>query len=239
MLQTASAGGCVKLNRLQISSGLLSVIKVFLWEHFASMAAVKFLERHHRCSPMNSLSLLTTKRAWSLHLLLKKGALWQRPDVLAKWNMLALTQYLLKSCFWALDFLVQYVVIQHKLQPQPEDNEVVHPAIAIDMRQAFVCTYTLTYTFTVVTVPQQSRRLATFLRLPLKFSGISMSSDNDTWFLHHLRIIAIIWYSRDIVNHLQHYSYICVGFPPYACMCIFMCPTVHMCLCVLVHRCSL
>lgn len=37
----------VKLNREKISPHLLRVIKVFLWEH-------QFLERHHRCSPLNS-----------------------------------------------------------------------------------------------------------------------------------------------------------------------------------------
>ena len=125
MSRTASAE--IVWAEPQISSDLLSVIKVSLCEHIWL----------HGCGDVQSSILLFStyhfalhKGAWGLHVLLgKKGALWQRPDVPAKWNMLALTQYLFKSCFWALDFLVQDVVMQHKLLPQPGDNKVVCPAI--------------------------------------------------------------------------------------------------------------
>ena len=55
--ENCSSWDWVKLNREKISPHLLLLIKVFLWAH-------QFLERHHRCSSLNSYQQEKKKRVW-------------------------------------------------------------------------------------------------------------------------------------------------------------------------------
>lgn len=80
--------------------------KYFTEIRFASMAAVKMLKLHHRCSPLNSYQTShRKKRARSIYFIFERGGLWQMPDVLAKWNMLALTTIFAQDLFLSLGFL--------------------------------------------------------------------------------------------------------------------------------------
>lgn len=105
-VQICISRDCVKRNRAQISSDLLSAIKVSLWENIYLHGCGEVLKTPPSLFPILSITSHSKRKGMApSFFLLEKGGLWQRPDVLCQVKYVSAYTIFALELFLSLGFL--------------------------------------------------------------------------------------------------------------------------------------